>query len=77
MRRLIINLDPMEKDINAALQRTLTCIDHYVNELKRDGTRITATWDSVQSIFVYNDKQKEPCIYSPHVTEEKNDWFKR
>lgn len=77
MYRVIINLDPMEKDINAALQRTIVCVQHYRDELKRDGRRITATWDSFQAIFIYHDKQKELCIYSPHVKEERNDWFNK
>ncbi len=76
MLRVIINLDPNSKDTKDYLERTIRCVRHYTEELKKDGRRITATWDSGQSIVVYHDNQKEPCIYSPHVKEEKNDWFK-
>lgn len=75
MRRIIINLDPLETDIPKAIDRTIRCIKHYTTELGRDGERITATWDSGQLIYIYHDKLKELCAYSPHVEEERNEWF--
>ncbi len=77
MRRIIINLDPMETDVPEAINRTIRCVQHYTGELGRDGERITATWDSGKAIFVYHDKTKEPCIYAPYVEEERNGWYNK
>ena len=64
MKRIIINLDPAEKDKPFAIRRTFESILNYTESLKRDGKRITATWDSCGHLIVYHDAQKEPCIYS-------------
>ena len=64
MNRIIINLNPLEKDKSFAIEQSLDCIIDYTNKLGRDGSRITATWDSCKHLIVYHDKLKEVCIYS-------------
>ncbi len=61
MRRLIINFNSLEKDMETALIRSLNAVREY--RKTRDGVRITVTWDSLGAIWIWHDLRKDWAIY--------------
>lgn len=64
MIRLIINLDPLDKDPQKSLAKSIGIVRNYTQDLGRDGERITITWDSEHTVFVYHGKMKQLCVYT-------------
>ncbi len=62
MERLIINFYKLETARQVA--RATSCVWKYINDLRRDGHRITANFDTDDILCVWHDKFQEPCMYT-------------
>ena len=70
MKRLIINFNPQEKDMETALIRSMNALREY--RRTRDGERITITFGSVGAMWISHDKDyADLAVFSPQ--ERRND----
>ncbi len=62
MERLIINFNGLGTERQVA--RATSSVWKYINDLGRDGRRITANFDSDNVLCVWHGKFREPCMYT-------------
>ena len=62
MERLIINFCKLETEQQVA--RATSAVWKYINDLGRDGHRITANFDTDNILCVWHDKFQEPGMYT-------------
>ncbi len=70
MRRLIINFNPLERDMETALTRSLNALRKYRKTY--DGERITVTWDGNGLMGIYHGNYKDLAIFKLEAVRAAN-----